>query len=196
MSHFHYPFPHPAVLIGCQSNVNVKAIKIQYHFQNPAVLVLAVQTVFPDKVDWTEISLGDRVSSRWSSPLSCTSFLCCALQQSLAKPPAEKSRGKKSKELKPRVKKLKYHQYIPPDQKQELNEVPMDSAYARLLQQQQQFLQLQILSQQKQQRQRYDYEASKLKYGSVKLCSTSLGLFLILITVTSANPIKVSHLVT
>ncbi|XP_030592600.1 myocardin-related transcription factor B isoform X2 [Archocentrus centrarchus] len=84
------------------------------------------------------------------------------VKQSLAKPPAEKSRGKKSKELKPRVKKLKYHQYIPPDQKQELNEVPMDSAYARLLQQQQQFLQLQILSQQKQQRQQYNYQASKL----------------------------------
>ncbi|KAM7387066.1 hypothetical protein PAMA_009608 [Pampus argenteus] len=73
------------------------------------------------------------------------------VKQSLPKTPSDKSRSKKSKEPKPRVKKLKYHQYIPPDQKQELNDVPMDSAYARLLQQQQQFLQLQILSQQQQQ---------------------------------------------
>ncbi|XP_034567464.1 myocardin-related transcription factor B isoform X2 [Notolabrus celidotus] len=72
------------------------------------------------------------------------------MKQSLPKFPSEKSRSKRSRESKPRVKKLKYHQYIPPDQKQELNEMPMDSAYARLLQQQQQFLQLQILSQQQQ----------------------------------------------
>ncbi|XP_022595348.1 MKL/myocardin-like protein 2 isoform X1 [Seriola dumerili] len=78
------------------------------------------------------------------------------VKQSLPKIPGDKSRSKKSKEPKPWVKKLKYHQYIPPDQKQELNEVPMDSAYARLLQQQQQFLQLQILSQQQQQ---YNYQA-------------------------------------
>ncbi|XP_029364195.1 myocardin-related transcription factor B isoform X3 [Echeneis naucrates] len=78
------------------------------------------------------------------------------VKQSLPKIPGDKSRSKKSKESKPWVKKLKYHQYIPPDQKQELNEVPMDSAYARLLQQQQQFLQLQILSQQQQQ---FNYQA-------------------------------------
>ncbi|KAM6957150.1 myocardin-related transcription factor B [Aplochiton taeniatus] len=72
------------------------------------------------------------------------------VKQSQPKTPSDKCRSKKSKEAKPRVKKLKYHQYIPPDQKQEPHEVPMDSAYARLLQQQQQFLQLQILSQQQQ----------------------------------------------
>ncbi|KAM9346491.1 myocardin-related transcription factor B [Symphorus nematophorus] len=75
------------------------------------------------------------------------------VKQSLPKLPSDKSRSKRSKEPKPRVKKLKYHQYIPPDQKQELIEVPMDSTYARLLQQQQQFLQLQILSQQQ-----YNYQ--------------------------------------
>ncbi|NP_001072650.1 MKL/myocardin-like protein 2 [Xenopus tropicalis] len=63
---------------------------------------------------------------------------------------AEKPRSKKSKDPKPRVKKLKYHQYIPPDQKGEKVEAEMDSNYARLLQQQQLFLQLQILSQQQQ----------------------------------------------
>ncbi|XP_058477279.1 myocardin isoform X2 [Solea solea] len=64
---------------------------------------------------------------------------------------SDKNRHKKPKDVKPKVKKLKYHQYIPPDQKAEKSPPPMDSAYARLLQQQQQqlFLQLQILSQQK-----------------------------------------------
>ncbi|CAL8273498.1 unnamed protein product [Lota lota] len=68
---------------------------------------------------------------------------------------AEKNRGKKgNKDPKPRVKKLKYHQYVPPDQKQDAgHEAPLDSAYVRLLQQQQQFLQLQILNQQQQQQQ-------------------------------------------
>ncbi|XP_060946265.1 myocardin-related transcription factor B [Limanda limanda] len=78
------------------------------------------------------------------------------VKQTLPKQPGDKSRSKKSKEPKPWVKKLKYHQYIPPDQKQELNDAPMDSGYARLLQQQQQFLQLQILNQQQQQ---YSYPA-------------------------------------
>ncbi|XP_037331514.2 myocardin-related transcription factor B isoform X2 [Pungitius pungitius] len=79
------------------------------------------------------------------------------VKQSLPRLPSDKSRSKKSKEPKSRVKKLKYHQYIPPDQKQELHEVLMDSAYARLLQQQQQFLQLQILNQQQQQ---YSYQSA------------------------------------
>ncbi|KAF7647000.1 hypothetical protein LDENG_00179280 [Lucifuga dentata] len=78
------------------------------------------------------------------------------VKQSQPKTPSDKSRCKKTKEPKPRVKKLKYHQYIPPDQKQELSEMPMDSTYACLLQQQQQFLQLQILNQQQKQ---YNYQA-------------------------------------
>uniref|UniRef100_A0A3Q2C917 Myocardin related transcription factor Ab n=1 Tax=Cyprinodon variegatus TaxID=28743 RepID=A0A3Q2C917_CYPVA len=60
-------------------------------------------------------------------------------------------RPKKPKDSKPKVKKLKYHQYIPPDQKADKERPPqMDSSYAKLLQQQQLFLQLQILSQQQQ----------------------------------------------
>lgn len=101
------------------------------------------------------------------SGFTCAVSVFCALQQSLPKSASDKSRSKKSKEPKPRVKKLKYHQYIPPDQKQEHNDVPMDSAYARLLQQQQQFLQLQILNQQQQQ---FNYQAvlpATLKYGSI-----------------------------
>ncbi|XP_008115413.1 MEF2-activating motif and SAP domain-containing transcriptional regulator isoform X1 [Anolis carolinensis] len=75
---------------------------------------------------------------------------------SLLKPPPKvpearkPPRPKKVKEARPKVKKLKYHQYMPPDQKGEQAPVPMDAAYARLLQQQQVFLQLQILNQQQQ----------------------------------------------
>ncbi|XP_038273870.1 myocardin-related transcription factor B isoform X5 [Dermochelys coriacea] len=77
------------------------------------------------------------------------------VKQSHPKNLNDKHRSKKCKEPKPRVKKLKYHQYIPPDQKGEKNEPQMDSNYARLLQQQQLFLQLQILSQQQQ---HYNYQ--------------------------------------
>ncbi|XP_015444093.1 MKL/myocardin-like protein 2 isoform X4 [Pteropus alecto] len=77
------------------------------------------------------------------------------VKQSHPKNPNDKHRSKKCKDPKPRVKKLKYHQYIPPDQKGEKSEPPLDSNYARLLQQQQLFLQLQILSQQQQ---HYNYQ--------------------------------------
>ncbi|NXL58759.1 MKL2 protein, partial [Chordeiles acutipennis] len=90
------------------------------------------------------------------------------VKQSHPKNPNDKHRSKKCKEPKPRVKKLKYHQYIPPDQKGEKNEPQMDSNYARLLQQQQLFLQLQILSQQQQ---HYNYQTilpAPMKY--VKHC--------------------------
>ncbi|XP_072098585.1 myocardin isoform X1 [Mobula birostris] len=78
-------------------------------------------------------------------------------------------RHKKPKDTKPKVKKLKYHQYIPPDQKPEKSLPPMDSAYAKLLQQQQLFLQLQILSQQQHHQQhQYNYQnilSSPLKHS-------------------------------
>ncbi|XP_043296397.1 myocardin-related transcription factor A isoform X2 [Cervus canadensis] len=82
------------------------------------------------------------------------------IKQSQPKSASEKSqRSKKAKELKPKVKKLKYHQYIPPDQKQDKGAPPMDSSYAKILQQQQLFLQLQILNQQQQQQQQhYNYQ--------------------------------------
>ncbi|XP_065800498.1 myocardin-related transcription factor A isoform X2 [Muntiacus reevesi] len=82
------------------------------------------------------------------------------IKQSQPKSAGEKSqRSKKAKELKPKVKKLKYHQYIPPDQKQDKGAPPMDSSYAKILQQQQLFLQLQILNQQQQQQQQhYNYQ--------------------------------------
>ncbi|XP_062331687.1 myocardin-related transcription factor B isoform X3 [Osmerus eperlanus] len=77
------------------------------------------------------------------------------VKQSQPKQPSEKSRSKKGKEAKSKVKKLKYHQYVPPDQKPEASEAPMDSSYARILEQQQLFLQLQIISQQQQ---HYNYQ--------------------------------------
>ncbi|NWI10817.1 MKL1 protein, partial [Crypturellus soui] len=78
------------------------------------------------------------------------------IKQSQPKSASEKSqRSKKAKELKPKIKKLKYHQYIPPDQKQDKGAPPMDSSYAKILQQQQLFLQLQILNQQQQQHYNY-----------------------------------------
>ncbi|XP_053144163.1 myocardin isoform X3 [Hemicordylus capensis] len=93
-----------------------------------------------------------------------------------------KNRHKKPKETKPKVKKLKYHQYIPPDQKAEKSPPPMDSAYARLLQQQQLFLQLQILSQQQQHQhqhrhqQHFSYPGShstQLKQPNEQMAKTS-----------------------
>ncbi|XP_077183685.1 myocardin isoform X4 [Paroedura picta] len=88
-----------------------------------------------------------------------------------------KNRHKKPKETKPKVKKLKYHQYIPPDQKAEKSPPPMDSAYARLLQQQQLFLQLQILSQQQQQHhQHFNYpgsHSSQLKQPNEQAAKTT-----------------------
>ncbi|XP_051904275.1 myocardin-related transcription factor B isoform X2 [Hippocampus zosterae] len=87
-----------------------------------------------------------------SQPITAT-----LTKQSSPKPAGEKSRSKKSREAKPRIRKLKYHQYVPPDhQKHELKPSPAaaaaahaDAAYVRILQQQQHFLQLQILRQQR-----------------------------------------------
>ncbi|XP_035037645.2 myocardin-related transcription factor B isoform X3 [Hippoglossus stenolepis] len=75
------------------------------------------------------------------------------------KPNSDRSaqRHKKPKDNQPKIKKLKYHQYVPPDQKGEKEPPPLlDSSYAKILQQQQLFLHLQILSQQQQ---HYNYQA-------------------------------------
>nr|XP_033501801.1 myocardin-related transcription factor A-like isoform X1 [Epinephelus lanceolatus]XP_033501802.1 myocardin-related transcription factor A-like isoform X1 [Epinephelus lanceolatus] len=81
------------------------------------------------------------------------------LIKSQPKPSSDRSaqRHKKTKDIKPKIKKLKYHQYIPPDQKGDKEPPPhLDSSYAKILQQQQLFLQLQILNQQQQ---HYNYHA-------------------------------------
>ncbi|XP_038140277.1 myocardin isoform X2 [Cyprinodon tularosa] len=76
------------------------------------------------------------------------------------------TRPRKPRDIKPKMKKLKYHQYIPPDQKgasgtgggakqsSPAPTQPLDPAYSHLLKQQQVFLQLQILQSQQQQQQR------------------------------------------
>ncbi|XP_054445576.1 myocardin-related transcription factor B isoform X3 [Pteronotus mesoamericanus] len=103
----------------------------------------------------------DQPPTRSTAPVLPTNTVSSAkpgpalVKQSHPKNPNDKHRSKKCKDPKPRVKKLKYHQYIPPDQKGEKSEPQLDSNYARLLQQQQLFLQLQILSQQQQ---HYNYQ--------------------------------------
>ncbi|NXF86933.1 MKL2 protein, partial [Eubucco bourcierii] len=115
-----------------------------------------------------QVTRSTATSTLTTSTVSATKTGPTLVKQSHPKNPNDKHRSKKCKEPKPRVKKLKYHQYIPPDQKGEKNEPQMDSNYARLLQQQQLFLQLQILSQQQQ---HYNYQTilpAPLKY--VKHC--------------------------
>ncbi|XP_042279707.1 myocardin [Thunnus thynnus] len=75
-------------------------------------------------------------------------------------------RPRKPRDTKPKMRKLKYHQYIPPDQrggsgtggggakqKSPTSTQSLDPAYSHLLKQQQVFLQLQILQNQQQQQQ-------------------------------------------
>ncbi|XP_067859363.1 myocardin-related transcription factor B isoform X2 [Heptranchias perlo] len=122
---------------------------IQYHpqpmpdFLKPAPL--------PDQQGIRSISNTLSISTAVSTKPTPT-----LIKQSQPKSANEKNRSKKSKDPKPRVKQLKYHQYVPPDKKHEKIELPMDTNYSRLLQQQQLFLQLQILSQQQQ---HYNYPA-------------------------------------
>ena len=71
------------------------------------------------------------------------------------------------------IRKLKYHQYVPPDQRggKEPPATPqLDSSYAKLLQQQQLFLQLQILSQQKLQQklqQQQNHNTNSVNYATI-----------------------------
>ena len=66
--------------------------------------------------------------------------------QQLHHQPKRESRSRK-KPPKPKFRKYKYHEYRPPNGDIEKNELPEDSPYALLLQQQQMYLQLQVLSQ-------------------------------------------------
>nr|XP_045730963.1 myocardin-related transcription factor B isoform X3 [Mirounga angustirostris] len=118
-------------------------------------------SVSPAVPEFLKTPTTDQPPTRSTAPVIPTNTVSSAkpvpalVKQSHPKNPNDKHRSKKCKDPKPRVKKLKYHQYIPPDQKGEKNEPQMDSNYARLLQQQQLFLQLQILSQQQQ---HYNYQ--------------------------------------
>ncbi|KAL1779059.1 MKL myocardin 2 isoform X1 [Sigmodon hispidus] len=116
----------------------------------------------------------DQPPTRSTAPILPTNTVSSAkpgptlVKQSHPKNPNDKHRSKKCKDPKPRVKKLKYHQYIPPNQKGEKSEPQMDSNYARLLQQQQLFLQLQILSQQQQQQQQQHYNYQTILPAPIK----------------------------
>ncbi|XP_006867263.1 PREDICTED: MKL/myocardin-like protein 2 [Chrysochloris asiatica] len=131
---------------------------------NPPAQFTSVSPAVPE---FLKTSPADLPPTRSTAPALSANTVSSAkpgptlVKQSHPKNPNDKHRSKKCKDPKPRVKKLKYHQYIPPDQKGEKNEPQMDSKYARLLHQQQLFLQLQILSQQQQQQQqqqRYNYQ--------------------------------------
>ncbi|XP_047212764.1 myocardin [Girardinichthys multiradiatus] len=122
------------------------------------------------------------------------------------------TRPRKPRDIKPKMKKLKYHQYIPPDQKgasgtgaggakQSIPAAtqPLDPAYSHLLKQQQVFLQLQILQSQQQQQQRLQPQQQVTVVSSgdhndlVKSCGVSpLGLQPVLATTnqtaTDTNP--------
>ncbi|XP_068180089.1 myocardin isoform X2 [Antennarius striatus] len=88
-------------------------------------------------------------------------------------------RPRKPRDSKPKMKKLKYHQYIPPDQRggsgtsgggaKQKSPVPtqsLDPAYSHLLKQQQVFLQLQILQNQQQQQQQQLQQPQQLSVVS------------------------------
>ncbi|XP_045069512.1 myocardin isoform X2 [Coregonus clupeaformis] len=99
-------------------------------------------------------------TARSLTPPADTSSLIPSLTSS--RPP----RPRKTRDSQPKMRKLKYHQYIPPDQRgtagtagggasqrSPIPAQPIDPAYSSLLQQQQVFLQLQILQNQQQQQQ-------------------------------------------
>ncbi|XP_061080305.1 myocardin-related transcription factor B isoform X1 [Conger conger] len=79
------------------------------------------------------------------------------VKHSLPEPAADRSRGRKVPDGRPKVRKLKYHQYVPPDQKPGPGRLSADSPCGHLLQQHV-FLQLQILGKQ-QQAQHCSYQA-------------------------------------
>ncbi|KAM9723361.1 myocardin [Menidia menidia] len=102
-------------------------------------------------------------TARPPSP-TCSSSLHPSLHFNLPRP-------RKPRDTKPKMRKLKYHQYIPPDQrggsgsgvggaKQKSPSQTLDPAYSHLLKQQQVFLQLQILQNQQQQQQQQQLQTS------------------------------------
>ncbi|KAJ8005115.1 hypothetical protein DPEC_G00143300 [Dallia pectoralis] len=105
------------------------------------------------------------------TPPDTTLFLLNSLNPS--RPP----RPRKPRDSKPKMRKLKYHQYIPPDQRSTNGGAggvasqrsptpgqPIDPAYSRLLQQQQEFLQLQILQNQQDQDQQQEQRDPQQKH--------------------------------
>ncbi|MEQ2162236.1 hypothetical protein GOODEAATRI_017787, partial [Goodea atripinnis] len=106
---------------------------MHYHHGNPTANHLLPKLYPPQRIQEKLRHLMHPLTSALLHSFTCSRcFVCYALQQTLVKLSTDKSRSKKIKEPKSRVKKLKYHQYIPPDQKQELSGIPMDSSYAQI----------------------------------------------------------------
>ncbi|XP_066452281.1 myocardin-related transcription factor A isoform X2 [Eleutherodactylus coqui] len=94
------------------------------------------------------------VNSKNGFPVPPNKSFPVIVKQNHTKTFHEKFRAKKIKNTKLKMKKLKYHQYVSPDQR--LKGSPtMNSSYAKILQQQQLFLQLQIINHQQQ---NYNYQ--------------------------------------
>ncbi|KAG9338854.1 hypothetical protein JZ751_025294, partial [Albula glossodonta] len=99
----------------------------------------------------TQTSPGHKLTNGTLTPAGSRPTSGMTKSQSKYSSDRPSQRSKKPKESKPKVKKLKYHQYIPPDQKAEREPPPqLDDSYAKILHQQQLFLQLQIINQQQQ----------------------------------------------
>ncbi|XP_017161895.1 MKL/myocardin-like protein 1 isoform X2 [Poecilia reticulata] len=126
-------------LSPCQSEGRERPLGIQPSAERPAGSSLASPTQVPPS------ALPFHLSSPRPSSSAQKTF---GVPQIKSQRPSTQ-KHKKAKDNAPKVKKLKYHQYIPPDKKGDAGPFPdLDSSHAKMLQQQQLFLQLQILSQQ------------------------------------------------
>ncbi|KAI1886700.1 hypothetical protein AGOR_G00198490 [Albula goreensis] len=116
---------------------------------SPTQFISQAQPVAP--LCTSETSPGHKLTNGTLTPAGSRTTSGMTKSQSKYSSDRPSQRSKKPKESKPKVKKLKYHQYIPPDQKAEREPPPqLDDSYAKILHQQQLFLQLQIINQQQQ----------------------------------------------
>ncbi|XP_074794131.1 MEF2-activating motif and SAP domain-containing transcriptional regulator [Natator depressus] len=124
--------------------------------QRPGPLELVTKNILSLDASLKDAVKDEDLSSSSSSSSSSSPCLTPCLGGPPGNPPPPSASGaavqapprpKKAKDPKPKVRKLKYHQYVPPAARPPRAPAPLDAAYARLLQQQQLFLQLQILQQ-------------------------------------------------
>ncbi|XP_031155334.1 myocardin [Sander lucioperca] len=111
-------------------------------------------------------------------------------------------RPRKPRDTKPKMRKLKYHQYIPPDQRggsgtgggaKQKSPTPtqsLDPAYSHLLKQQQVFLQLQILHNQQQQQQQQQQQTQQQLQPQQQLPVGSSGDHSDLVKSSGAMPLN------
>ncbi|XP_026207303.1 myocardin-related transcription factor A-like isoform X2 [Anabas testudineus] len=160
----------PADLLPVDSSIKQTFKETQ--FKKPSCYKDSNETVSPEQSGSRPLGLGpvffpETLSgSTVLSPAQATSGTqgpaqrISASSQIKSKPNTDRSAQRQKKPLDngPKIKKLKYHQYIAPDRKEDKEPPPhLDSSYSKILQQQQLFLQLQILSQQQH---NYDYNSA------------------------------------